>query len=79
MASIPLLFTNIRWHQHGSISTNLMAWQHFQQVMNVEELTFIVANLVLVWIHLLVHHVLLVLLGEKKNNEIAKFPTSVRH
>ena len=53
-----------------------MAWQHFQQVVNVEELTFIVANHVLVRIHLLVHHVLL---GEKKNNEIAKFPTSVRH
>ena len=52
-----------------------MAWQHFQQVMNVEELTFIVANDVMVRIHLLVHHVLL---GEKKNNEIAKFPTSVR-
>ena len=35
---------------HGS--TNLMAWQHFQQVMNVEGLTLIVANLVLVRIHL---------------------------
>ena len=58
-----------------------MAWQHFQQVMNVEELTFIVANYVMVRIHLLVRIQLLVhhvLLGEKKNNEIAKFPTSVR-
>ena len=27
-------------------------WQHFQQVMNVEELTFMVANLVLLRIHL---------------------------
>ena len=42
---------------------------------NVEELTFIVAKGLMVRIHLLVHHVLL---GEKKNNEIAKFPTSVR-
>ena len=37
---------------HSSISTNPMAWQHFQQVMNVEELTFMVANLVLLRIHL---------------------------
>ena len=42
--------------------------------MNVEELTFMVANLFLVRIHLLVHHLLL---GQKKNNEIVKFPTSV--